>query len=152
MKHTSLFKLKLCLNFNLASNILIIWAVTCISKSIPTQFVFSSSFAFCKNNYTSHIKNDIISKWVIQFSRYYYDKNIMSKVHGKRYAYKFDFTGLMQACQAQNGEGSSGSSSPYKSPPGYPGELGSLFGPPHGAYHLAEVRERSFLLIFKILN
>ena len=26
--------------------------------------------------------------------RYYYDKNIMSKVHGKRYAYKFDFIGL----------------------------------------------------------
>jgi hypothetical protein len=35
------------------------------------------------------------------FSRYYYDKNIMTKVHGKRYAYKFDFHGLMAACQAQ---------------------------------------------------
>uniref|UniRef100_A0A0N5AI92 ETS domain-containing protein n=1 Tax=Syphacia muris TaxID=451379 RepID=A0A0N5AI92_9BILA len=32
--------------------------------------------------------------------RYYYDKNIMSKVHGKRYAYKFDFYGLAQACQS----------------------------------------------------
>ncbi|CAD5216350.1 unnamed protein product [Bursaphelenchus okinawaensis] len=31
--------------------------------------------------------------------RYYYDKNIMKKVHGKRYAYRFDFHGLMQACQ-----------------------------------------------------
>ncbi|CAD6187558.1 unnamed protein product [Caenorhabditis auriculariae] len=31
--------------------------------------------------------------------RYYYDKNIMTKVHGKRYAYKFDFNGLAQACQ-----------------------------------------------------
>ncbi|VUZ55522.1 unnamed protein product, partial [Hymenolepis diminuta] len=31
--------------------------------------------------------------------RYYYDKNIMSKVHGKRYAYRFDFTGLAQAMQ-----------------------------------------------------
>lgn len=30
--------------------------------------------------------------------RYYYDKNIMTKVHGKRYAYKFDFHGLMTAC------------------------------------------------------
>lgn len=29
--------------------------------------------------------------------RYYYDKNIMTKVHGKRYAYKFDFAGLAQA-------------------------------------------------------
>uniref|UniRef100_A0A336MXM1 CSON007006 protein n=1 Tax=Culicoides sonorensis TaxID=179676 RepID=A0A336MXM1_CULSO len=33
--------------------------------------------------------------------KYYYDKNIMTKVHGKRYAYKFDFHGLMAACQAQ---------------------------------------------------
>jgi len=31
--------------------------------------------------------------------RYYYDKNIMTKVHGKRYAYKFDFAGLAQAVQ-----------------------------------------------------
>ncbi|XP_048859679.1 retroviral integration site protein Fli-1 homolog isoform X2 [Brienomyrus brachyistius] len=29
--------------------------------------------------------------------RYYYDKNIMTKVHGKRYAYKFDFHGISQA-------------------------------------------------------
>ncbi|CAD6207346.1 GSCOCG00010180001-RA-CDS [Cotesia congregata] len=34
--------------------------------------------------------------------RYYYDKNIMTKVHGKRYAYKFDFNGLL-ACQTQAG-------------------------------------------------
>ena len=31
--------------------------------------------------------------------RYYYDKNIMTKVHGKRYAYKFDFAGIAQATQ-----------------------------------------------------
>ncbi|XP_071173078.1 Friend leukemia integration 1 transcription factor-like isoform X1 [Mytilus edulis] len=31
--------------------------------------------------------------------RYYYDKNIMTKVHGKRYAYKFDFVGLAQNMQ-----------------------------------------------------
>ncbi|XP_015365073.1 PREDICTED: DNA-binding protein D-ETS-3 [Diuraphis noxia] len=30
---------------------------------------------------------------------YYYDKNIMTKVHGKRYAYKFDFQGLAAATQ-----------------------------------------------------
>ncbi|GMR36767.1 hypothetical protein PMAYCL1PPCAC_06962 [Pristionchus mayeri] len=35
--------------------------------------------------------------------RYYYDKNIMCKVHGKRYAYKFDFNGITQALQPQNG-------------------------------------------------
>lgn len=33
--------------------------------------------------------------------RYYYDKNIMTKVHGKRYAYKFDFQGIAQALQPQ---------------------------------------------------
>ncbi|KAG6461149.1 hypothetical protein O3G_MSEX012444 [Manduca sexta] len=33
--------------------------------------------------------------------RYYYDKNIMSKVHGKRYAYRFSWAGLTAACQAQ---------------------------------------------------
>ena len=31
--------------------------------------------------------------------RYYYDKNIMKKVHGKRYTYKFDFHSLMALCQ-----------------------------------------------------
>ncbi|XP_039248382.2 uncharacterized protein LOC120326204 [Styela clava] len=31
--------------------------------------------------------------------RYYYDKNIMTKVHGKRYAYKFDFNGIYQTLQ-----------------------------------------------------
>lgn len=42
--------------------------------------------------------------------RYYYDKNIMTKVHGKRYAYKFDFAGLAQAMQP------SGSDPGYKFP------------------------------------
>lgn len=35
----------------------------------------------------------------VRFFRYYYDKNIMTKVHGKRYAYKFDFQGLAAATQ-----------------------------------------------------
>ncbi|KRZ73610.1 Protein FEV [Trichinella papuae] len=35
--------------------------------------------------------------------RYYYDKNIITKVHGKRYAYKFDFQGIAQAIQSQTG-------------------------------------------------
>lgn len=36
---------------------------------------------------------------VVYWHRYYYDKNIMTKVHGKRYAYKFDFQGLAAATQ-----------------------------------------------------
>nr|CAB3243422.1 Fli/ERG4 [Phallusia mammillata] len=32
--------------------------------------------------------------------RYYYDKSLMTKVHGKRYAYKFDFNGIYQTLQA----------------------------------------------------
>uniref|UniRef100_A0A8D0G4W2 Fli-1 proto-onco, ETS transcription factor n=1 Tax=Sphenodon punctatus TaxID=8508 RepID=A0A8D0G4W2_SPHPU len=43
--------------------------------------------------------------------RYYYDKNIMTKVHGKRYAYKFDFHGIAQALQPHPTE-----SSMYKYP------------------------------------
>lgn len=37
--------------------------------------------------------------------RYYYDKNIMTKVHGKRYAYKFDFAGLAQSMQPTDPSG-----------------------------------------------
>ncbi|KAJ3597557.1 hypothetical protein NHX12_001080 [Muraenolepis orangiensis] len=40
--------------------------------------------------------------------RYYYDKNIMTKVHGKRYAYKFDFQGISQAHQNHSAEGGMG--------------------------------------------
>ncbi|KAK7505340.1 hypothetical protein BaRGS_00003502 [Batillaria attramentaria] len=38
--------------------------------------------------------------------RYYYDKNIMTKVHGKRYAYKFDFVGLTQVLQSSGSDSS----------------------------------------------
>ncbi|KAM7354596.1 uncharacterized protein ACRADG_006206 [Cochliomyia hominivorax] len=55
--------------------------------------------------------------------RYYYDKNIMTKVHGKRYAYKFDFHGLMTACQAQaqscDPTTSMGMLNPYKVSPNH---------------------------------
>ncbi|XP_023695987.1 transcriptional regulator ERG isoform X2 [Paramormyrops kingsleyae] len=53
--------------------------------------------------------------------RYYYDKNIMTKVHGKRYAYKFDFHGIAQALQPHPPE-----SSMYK----YPSDLSYM-----GSYH-----------------
>ena len=43
----------------------------------------------------------------------------MTKVHGKRYAYKFDFHALMQACQTQGHEATTG----YK----YPTDLSGLF-------------------------
>ncbi|KFZ65127.1 Friend leukemia integration 1 transcription factor, partial [Podiceps cristatus] len=65
--------------------------------------------------------------------RYYYDKNIMTKVHGKRYAYKFDFHGIAQALQPHPTE-----STMYK----YPSDLSYMpsyhahqqkvnFVPPH---------------------
>lgn len=38
----------------------------------------------------------------LNYSRYYYDKNILAKIPGKRYAYKFDFHALTLACRAQN--------------------------------------------------
>ncbi|KAF5302182.1 hypothetical protein FQR65_LT08606 [Abscondita terminalis] len=60
--------------------------------------------------------------------RYYYDKNIMSKVHGKRYAYKFDFHGLMAACQAQaQGQGEMVSS--YHKYQPHQSELGTALYP-----------------------
>ena len=66
---------------------------------------------------------------IISIFRYYYDKNIMTKVHGKRYAYKFDFHALMQACQTQ---GHDTSASQYK----YPcSEFTGLFSSPASAYH-----------------
>ena len=33
--------------------------------------------------------------------RYYYDKDILAKIQGKRYAYCFNFHALSLACQAQ---------------------------------------------------
>ena len=36
--------------------------------------------------------------------RYYYDRNLMTKVHGKRYAYKFDFRALEQLQQMQQSD------------------------------------------------
>jgi hypothetical protein len=44
----------------------------------------------------------------------------MTKVHGKRYAYKFDFHALMQACQTQSHEAAAVAASGYK----YPSEFG----------------------------
>ncbi|XP_072281612.1 Friend leukemia integration 1 transcription factor isoform X1 [Pyxicephalus adspersus] len=55
--------------------------------------------------------------------RYYYDKNIMTKVHGKRYAYKFDFHGIAQALQPHPTE-----TSMYK----YPSEFSYM--PPYHAH------------------
>lgn len=42
-----------------------------------------------------HMNYDKLSRAL----RYYYDKGIMSKVGGKRYTYRFDFDGLLRACQ-----------------------------------------------------
>lgn len=69
--------------------------------------------------------NEFCTGDLINFSycRYYYDKNILSKVHGKRYAYKFDFQALLQqSCQAAVASGSAGAATtttPNSSPPDY---------------------------------
>uniref|UniRef100_A0A2R5LFB3 Putative 60s ribosomal protein l14 n=1 Tax=Ornithodoros turicata TaxID=34597 RepID=A0A2R5LFB3_9ACAR len=46
--------------------------------------------------------------------RYYYDKNIMTKVHGKRYAYRFDFQGLAQATQPPSAAAAAADPAAYK--------------------------------------
>ncbi|XP_028037133.1 DNA-binding protein D-ETS-6-like [Bombyx mandarina] len=63
--------------------------------------------------------------------RYYYDKNIMSKVHGKRYAYRFSWAGLTAACQAQAPD-----APPYwhyLPPPGHPPQ--HVHGNIHNSQH-----------------
>lgn len=71
--------------------------------------------------------------------RYYYDKNIMTKVHGKRYAYKFDFHGLAQVFQQSqhhnNGELSGSSPVHYRYQPDF---FGNNYHPGHKfPYHFA---------------
>ena len=53
----------------------------------------------------------------------------MTKVHGKRYAYKFDFHALMQACQSQGHDATGG----YKYASEFSAAAG-LFSSPAGAY------------------
>lgn len=75
--------------------------------------------------------------------RYYYDKNIMTKIHGKRYAYKFDFQGLAQLNQpitsdaqlhaAQAAAAAYRGEYPFYSPYG-PGGPGSPYGYPPSSY------------------
>lgn len=67
--------------------------------------------------------------------RYYYDKNIMTKVHGKRYAYKFDFHGLAQACQP----------SPSESPSAAYKYQSELLLSPSAAYHAHASKLNSYL-------
>ena len=69
--------------------------------------------------------------FIFMVFRYYYDKNIMTKVHGKRYAYKFDFHALMQACQTQSHEAAAVAASGYK----YPGEFGLFSSPGYPQCH-----------------
>jgi len=55
----------------------------------------------------------------------------MTKVHGKRYAYKFDFHALMQACQTQSHEAAAVAASGYK----YPSEFGLFSSPGYPQCH-----------------
>lgn len=52
----------------------------------------------------------------------------MTKVHGKRYAYKFDFHGLMLACQAQSQGGPSDPTMAYAKY--HQADLGALYPSP----------------------
>lgn len=63
--------------------------------------------------------------------RYYYDKNIMSKIHGKRYAYKFDFHGLAQLNQPITSDAQAHAQAVYKFPGAdfYPGFASTSFYP-----------------------
>ena len=71
--------------------------------------------------------------------RYYYDKNIMKKVHGKRYTYKFDFHALMQICQGLDPSLSSSTNSyKYAAAAAMSADFGGLFCSPMAAaagYH-----------------
>ena len=49
----------------------------------------------------------------------------MTKVHGKRYAYKFDFHALMQACQSQGHDATGG----YKYATEFSAAAGLFSGP-----------------------
>ena len=72
----------------------------------PIRYLF---FQFLKFSVKKITKDFFFSKKsTLIFYRYYYDKNIMTKVHGKRYAYKFDFHALMQACQSQGHDATGG--------------------------------------------
>lgn len=65
------------------------------------------------------------------FHRYYYDKNIMTKVHGKRYAYKFDFQGLAAATQPQTDPTYKYQSDLFMSPYHHGAKLSSFMSPHH---------------------
>ncbi|XP_046868021.1 DNA-binding protein D-ETS-3 isoform X5 [Drosophila willistoni] len=65
--------------------------------------------------------------------RYYYDKNIMTKVHGKRYAYKFDFQGLAAATQpAASDPTYKYQSDLFMTPYHHSAKLSSFMSPHHG--------------------
>ena len=64
-------------------------------------------------------------------NRYYYDKNIMTKVHGKRYAYKFDFQGLAAATQPQTDPTYKYQSDLFMSPYHHGAKLSSFMSPHH---------------------
>lgn len=64
--------------------------------------------------------------------RYYYDKNIMTKVHGKRYAYKFDFQGLAAATQPASDPAYKYQSDLFMTPYHHGAKLTSFMSPHHG--------------------
>lgn len=70
--------------------------------------------------------------YIYIYFRYYYDKNIMTKVHGKRYAYKFDFQGLAAATQPASDPAYKYQSDLFMTPYHHGAKLTSFMSPHHG--------------------
>lgn len=87
----------------------------------------------CVGAYNIGINKPILSLLaLIHPSRYYYDKNIMTKVHGKRYAYKFDFQGLAAATQPASDPAYKYQSDLFMTPYHHGAKLTSFMSPHHG--------------------
>ncbi|CAB4059155.1 DNA-binding protein D-ETS-6,Protein FEV,Transcriptional regulator ERG homolog,Transcriptional regulator Erg,Transcriptional regulator ERG,DNA-binding protein D-ETS-3,ETS domain-containing transcription factor ets-5 [Lepeophtheirus salmonis] len=102
------------LNPNLSSGQIQLWQFLLELLSEPE--IHGSYISWCgeKGEFRLSDPEEVAKKWggrkakgnmnydkLSRALRYYYDKDILTKVPGKRYTYKFDFPALSRACQAQ---------------------------------------------------